>query len=612
MGQSNCTCKKPAPAEDAAGEVPADQKTMVQPVKAVPWMEETTTMDDLMMTELTRELTEGEESVGAGTVASTVADVAEACNLTQEDQTVGDHVVPVLGSKSVGYFVEKDKLTKLLDASGEDLGRNFSLDGSSINATKKGNAGGFACAVSDPTESDCPLVFVSPGFVDLTGYTSEFATGRSCRFLQPTSKVLNDNINMEERKIMREFCSFVQPAGTTIINLLLNQRFTGERFWNLLRMQYVVVDGDCYIFAVQTNLDAYMPKPLLKAVKSQAKNESIVKALGPFMEALSRMRKEVRAMASLPMMELKGYFTACMNHLQMLPVMNKASPDKSLTEKVEAPVTQLFKPGEVVEVTGPIKYPSFQLAKGNKGKISAMDSFGNIVVEWEDSKIGTKGVLKRDFNLLKSMGGGAAAGDSLHQTWQKLYDVLANQTGAETAEGVANSHSQYAREEIARKLIINHRAVINDLTNTSKTKNIEDKPLTQTHLVRVDAGSRPFVDQMLREVARRLLGHRPGLASYVETPEKSNATQCAAWRGTAIYLSGRIQSKPEQKPGRKPDMSEAAAAAFLAVLEEVAASACAKKEDAKALSASMAETRKNFDGTKTPVTTPRSPRSKKK
>eukprot|EP00966_Prymnesium_polylepis_P138052 3189690-Prymnesium_polylepis.1 len=37
----------------------------------------------------------------------------------------------------------------------------------------------------------------------------------------------------------------------------------------------------------------------------------------------------------------------------------------------------------------------------------------------------------------------------------------------------------------------------------------------------------------------------------------------------AEYLNGRIQSAPEQKPGREPDMSAAAADAMKAVLNEL-------------------------------------------
>jgi hypothetical protein len=297
----------------------------------------------------------------------------------------------------VKHFLSQDKLNKLLEASGEDLGRTFSLDTESVLATTKGKVGGFACAVSDPTAEDCPLMFVSQSFEDLTGYTADMVVGRSCRFLQPSSQALNDAINLEERKMMHEFCVSKHQPGLTIVNLLLNERNTGERFWNLLRMQHVMVDGDCYIFAVQTDLNAFMPKLLAKRVANPAKNKIIVNAISSFTEALARIRAELRTMLDTPFMELKGYFTCSMNYLQMLPLISKASP--SLQKGIAD--GQVLKKGVSVQVVQNIKYPSFTLPPKSTGKITAMDSFGNAVVEWQNISIGTKGVLKRDFGSLK-------------------------------------------------------------------------------------------------------------------------------------------------------------------------------------------------------------------
>jgi len=154
-----------------------------------------------------------------------------------------------------------------------------------------------------------------------------------------------------------------------------------------------------------------------------------------------------------------------------------------------------------------------------------------------------------------------------HPNWAKLNDLLNKKSGAEKAKGSAAKHSQEARDEIACKLIKNHKKVITDITNDSKTESIQGSALTQKDLKRMPPESKPYVDQMMREVARRLLGERSGVE---QLKEKLDTKQKKIYRGCATYLAVRIQSKPEQKPGRKPDMSEAAAAAFVAVLEEVA------------------------------------------
>merc|ERR1719378_789910 len=83
---------------------------------------------------------------------------------------------------------------------------------------------------------------------------------------------------------------------------------------------------------------------------------------------------------------------------------------------------------------------------------------------------------------------------------------------------------------------------------------------------------------MMREVVRRLLGNRSGLQHLEEKAEPGNEHQAIAWQGCSQYLQGRTQVKDEQKPGRKPDMSEAAGAAFLDVLAE-----CASETKGKAM-----------------------------
>ena len=172
--------------------------------------------------------------------------------------------------------VSGKKLKKILSQSKEDLSRIFSLDGKAIESTRSGGADAIACAVSDPTFNDCPLVYISDGFDKLTGYSSDFSCGRSCRFLQPISAVVNDAFNLDERRKMREFCTTLQAPGTTIVNLLLNERYTGERFWNLLHMTYVEVEGELYILGVQTNVDTYMPKNIQKAQNEADQDARVV------------------------------------------------------------------------------------------------------------------------------------------------------------------------------------------------------------------------------------------------------------------------------------------------------------------------------------------------
>jgi len=77
-------------------------------------------------------------------------------------------------------------------------------------------------AISDPSLPDNPIVYVSQGFLDLTGYSLDQVLGRNCRFLQGpgTDQSAVDII----RKGLRE--------GVDTSVCLLNYKADGTPFWN--------------------------------------------------------------------------------------------------------------------------------------------------------------------------------------------------------------------------------------------------------------------------------------------------------------------------------------------------------------------------------------------
>ena len=152
--------------------------------------------------------------------------------------------------------------------------------------------------------------------------------------------------------------------------------------------------------------------------------------------------------------------------------------------------------------------------------------------------------------------------------WAVLRQLSDLPSGPVKLEGAAAEFPAAARLEASRKLIMNHVAVLNDITNPM--------PLTQEVLVRVPRKLALYVDQAMREVCRRLMGRRCGvpeallLDCLVESKlDPTNPEMVHAWSGMAEYLNERLHSEPEQMPTRTPDMSSEAGKAMRAVLKEV-------------------------------------------
>lgn len=157
--------------------------------------------------------------------------------------------------------------------------------------------------------------------------------------------------------------------------------------------------------------------------------------------------------------------------------------------------------------------------------------------------------------------------------WSELKDTLSFTGAYETVtDGKAADHAAPARREAAKKLIMNHERVLHDLTRT------DGPPKSQPELSHglVLMGQEHDVDIVLREISRRLIGRLP--RERAKRPlAPTSPEQAAVWTATAEFLSARLQSSTKEMEKvvgfeqRAPDMSEAAAAAFRAVLSEVAA-----------------------------------------
>jgi PAS domain S-box-containing protein len=100
--------------------------------------------------------------------------------------------------------------------------------------------------VSDPDQTDNPLVYVSEGFARLTGYDAAFAVGRNCRFLQGPDT---------DPDIVAEVRAAVDEARPVDVEMR-NYREDGTPFWNHLRIRPLFDDEGAleYFVGYQQNV----------------------------------------------------------------------------------------------------------------------------------------------------------------------------------------------------------------------------------------------------------------------------------------------------------------------------------------------------------------------
>lgn len=109
-----------------------------------------------------------------------------------------------------------------------------------------------AVIVCDLQQADCPIVYASESFCELTGYGTNEVLGRNCRFLQtPPGKMANaaDAIKSVDRAAIHRMRQAVQTRSELQLNVT-NYKKNGERFTNALSIIPVMPQGSDYRYAV--------------------------------------------------------------------------------------------------------------------------------------------------------------------------------------------------------------------------------------------------------------------------------------------------------------------------------------------------------------------------
>lgn len=105
-----------------------------------------------------------------------------------------------------------------------------------------------AVTVADPNLPDVPLVCRSDGFETLTGYSRSEVIGRNCRFLNKCASGSGMSSKMRER--LRECVAF----SLEFIDILPNEKKSGEPFSNLFHLTSFVLRGRKYLIGMQVDV----------------------------------------------------------------------------------------------------------------------------------------------------------------------------------------------------------------------------------------------------------------------------------------------------------------------------------------------------------------------
>jgi len=142
--------------------------------------------------------------------------------------------------------------------SGFDMLRALWYVATRKNATIQLGAVDMSCAfvVCDVTQNDCPIIYVSDNFQNLTGYSRHEIAGKNCRFLQSPDGLVEAGSKREfvENDAVLKLKNCI-ARGEEIQQSLINYRKGGKPFLNLLTMVPIPWDTDEIRFFIGFQID---------------------------------------------------------------------------------------------------------------------------------------------------------------------------------------------------------------------------------------------------------------------------------------------------------------------------------------------------------------------
>lgn len=124
--------------------------------------------------------------------------------------------------------------------------------------------------ITDPAQADNPIIYVSPSFEKLTGYSAAEVLGRNCRFLQ--GPATDSDTVARVRKAIHE--------GNACKVELLNYRKDGTSFWNELSISPVIDDQGRLTHFVGSQADVTSRRKLEEQLRQVQKMEAVGRLAG--------------------------------------------------------------------------------------------------------------------------------------------------------------------------------------------------------------------------------------------------------------------------------------------------------------------------------------------
>lgn len=122
--------------------------------------------------------------------------------------------------------------------------------------------------ICDPTLPDCPIVFASDAFLELTEYKREEVLGRNCRFLQGPGT---------DPKTVSEIRDAVK-SGIELTVRILNYTKTGKAFWNMFTLAPMLDSDGTTRFYVGVQVDVTAPSSATDKAPAWSKTTSAEQA----------------------------------------------------------------------------------------------------------------------------------------------------------------------------------------------------------------------------------------------------------------------------------------------------------------------------------------------